>query len=87
MHLHCVLLCFQAVFGLKINFSKSEMARIGGDCSAEVFAEVLGSRDVKFPFKCIGVLLGAKYKDQISWQPVIELFEKRLTGWKRNFLF
>lgn len=34
----------------------------------------------------LGVPLGAKYKDPKTWEPVVELFGRRLASWKRNFL-
>lgn len=56
------------------------MARIGDEGSVDMFANVLGCKVTKFPFKYLGVLLGAKYKDKISWDLVIDLFERRLSG-------
>lgn len=80
LYLKCVLLCFQVVSGLKINLNKSELARIWGSGDAGPFAKILGCKEVKFSFKYLGVPLGAKYKNQLTWEPVIELFEKRLAG-------
>lgn len=54
LHLRCILLCFQAVSGLKINLNKSELARIGGSGDAGPFARILGCKEVKFPFKYLG---------------------------------
>lgn len=81
-----MLLCFQVASGFKINLNISELVRIGGNNDAGSFAEVLGCKEVKLHFKYHGVLLGAKYKYQITWEPVIELCKKRLVGWKKNFL-
>lgn len=86
LHLRCVLLYFQAVSGLKINLNNSEMTRIGGNGAAGSFATIMGCKEVKFPLKYLSIPLGAKYKDQLSWEPVIDLFERRLFGWKINFI-
>lgn len=85
LHLLCVLMCFQAVSGFKINLNKSELVRIGGNGEVGIFARVLGCKEVKFPFKYLGTPLSAKYKDLITWELMIELFEKRLARWKKNF--
>lgn len=39
-----------------------------------------------YKYQLICLPLGAKYKDGRSWDPVTEMFEKRLAGWKRKFL-
>lgn len=62
------------------------MAKIGGSGDVGSFAAIMGCKEVEFPFKYLGLSLGAKYKDQLSWNLVIELFERRLAGWKKNFL-
>lgn len=52
--------------GLKINLHKSELARIGGSRDGGSFATIMGCKKVEFPFKYLGLPLGAKYKDQLS---------------------
>lgn len=39
---------------------------------------------VNLPMKCLGMPLGAKYKDVRTWEPIVARFEKRLAEWKRN---
>lgn len=85
LHLWCILHCFQAICGLKINLLKSELARTGGEGDGSNYAKVLGCKSMMFHLKYLGVPLGAKFKDKCTWDPVIELFENKLTGWKRNF--
>lgn len=53
------------------------MARISSSDDVESYAKILGYKEVKFSFKYLEVPLGAKYKDQITWDPVIDLFEKK----------
>lgn len=36
-----------------------------------MFAEVLGCKAVNFPLKYLGVLLGAKYKEKITWDRLL----------------
>ncbi|XP_021911551.1 uncharacterized protein LOC110825410 [Carica papaya] len=59
---------------------------IGGNGMANLFARVLGYKAVRFPMKYLGIPLGAKYKGTTFWEPTVELFERKLVGWKRNFL-
>lgn len=86
LNLRCVLLSFQVVSGLKINVDKSKLIRIGGNGDAGMFASVLGCKAINLPIKYLGIPLGAKYKDLVSWESVLKLFEKKLAGWKHNFL-
>lgn len=71
---------------MKINLLKSELARSGSNGDGSEYAKVLGCKAVMFPMKYLEVLLGAKFKDKYTWELVIEMFENRLMGWKRNFL-
>lgn len=75
LDLRCVLLCFQAIIGLKINMNKSELVRI---CD--------GTNGILLPIKYLDLPLGAKHNNERSWEPVIKLFENRLAGWKRRYL-
>lgn len=86
LHLRCILLCFQGVFGLNINLNKSELVRIGDKGDENSFARVMGCETTKLPIKYFGVPLGVKYKDKKTWEPVIDMVKNRLGGWRRNFL-
>ena len=37
--------------------------------------------------KYLGLPLGAKFKDKIIWNPIMEKIEQRLARWKRLYLF
>ena len=36
--------------------------------------------------KYLGIPLGAKWKDRVVWNPIIEKVERRLAGWKKLYL-
>lgn len=72
--------------GLRINLRKIEMVRIGERGDERELASVLGCNINKLPIKYIVIPSGAKFKDTKTWDPIIDMFEKRLAGWKRNFL-
>lgn len=86
LHLKCILLCFQMVSGIRINLKKTEMVRIGDKRDETSLAIVLDCKVSNLPIKYLGLPLRAKYKDVRTWEPIIEMFNRRLAGWKRNFL-
>jgi hypothetical protein len=84
--LRWLLLCFEAVSGLKINLSKYEIVLVGEGGDVEELASILGCGVASLPIKYLGLLLGAKYKDSHIWNSIIEKMENRLAGWKRLYL-
>jgi hypothetical protein len=85
-HLKGVLLCFEAVSGLRINLGKSEIVLVGPVSDVEDLAHVLGGRTASLPMKYLGLPLGARYKSKEIWNPILEKMERRLAGWKRSYL-
>jgi hypothetical protein len=81
--LRCLLLCFEAASGLRINLSKSEMVPVGEVGDVEELANILECGVASLPLKYLGLPLGAKYKDAHMWNSIIEKMEVRLAGWKR----
>lgn len=69
------------MLSLKINLKKSKLVRVGNRSDQEDHASVLGYKVAKFPIRCLGIPLGVRYKDERVWDPVMEVFEKRLAGW------
>lgn len=86
LHFRCILLCFQAMSSLNIDLKKFELVRTGDTRDEERIVRVLGCKAVKLPIKYLGVPLRTKYKDMKKWDPVVELFEIILAGWKRIYL-
>lgn len=85
--LSCILLCFQAVSGLRVNLHKSELVELGTVGNGQTLARVLNCKIAQLPIKYLGVPLGARYEDRKSWDPIIDTVENKFAGWKRNFLF
>ena len=52
----------------------------------EVLANILGCNCASLPMKYLGLPLGAKFKESVIWNPIIEKMERRLVGWKRLYL-
>lgn len=83
-YLRCVLLSFEAVSGLKVNLGKSEMIPIGAVEDIGALAQILGRRLASLPSVYLGLPLGSFFKSKSAWDSVVERFEKKLTGWKRQ---
>jgi hypothetical protein len=58
-----LLLCFEAVSGLKINSFKFEIVLVGEVGDVEELVGILGCGVGALPIKYLGLLLGVKYKD------------------------
>jgi hypothetical protein len=81
-----LLLCFEAVSGLKINLSKYVIGLIGEVGDVEGLSSILGCRVESMPLTYLGLPLGALHKDPSIWNNVIEKMEAKLVGWKRMYL-
>jgi hypothetical protein len=85
-YLRGVFIWFQAISGLKINLSKSELVPVGQVINVPELAGILGCRVASLPLTYLGLPLGASYKSKSIWVGVVEKMEKRLAGWKRLYL-
>ena len=72
------LLGFQAVIGLKVNVTKSEIVPIGEVNNVQALAEFLGCRVGALPMTYLGMPLGASHKSPSIWNPILEKFERKL---------
>ena len=82
LHVQLLLLCFQAVTGLKVNVQKSETVPIGEVNDVHALAKILGCRIGTLPMSYLGMPLGASHKSPSIWNPILEKIERKLTGWK-----
>ena len=83
----CLILSwFEIVLGLEINLDKSELVPMGVVPNFEMLVDALGCKQGLLPMKYLGLPLGAKWKDRVVWNPIIEKVERRLAGWKRLYL-
>ena len=86
LHVRMLLLCFQAVTGLKVNALKNEMVPIGEVPNVSILAEILGCRVGSLPMTYLGMPLGASHQSPTIWNPILEKFERKLAGWKKMYL-
>ena len=73
-----LLLCFQAVTGLKVNVLKSEMVPIWKVHNVHAMVEILGCRIGSLPMTYLGMSLGASHKSPTIWNPILEKIERKL---------
>ncbi|KAI3793650.1 hypothetical protein L1987_36270 [Smallanthus sonchifolius] len=82
-----ILRVFHICSGLKINLAKSNIFSIGVE-SEELndMASLLGCKAGIFPFKYLGLMVGANMNRVTNWKPVYDLFDARLAKWKAGLL-
>ncbi|KAJ0897860.1 putative RNA-directed DNA polymerase [Helianthus annuus] len=82
-----VFRCFFLCSGLKINIEKSNLYGIGvGVEETNELASEVGCKPDVLPFKYLGLNVGANMNQIRNWQPVYDIFRKRLAIWKSNLL-
>ena len=81
-----VLMCFEAVTGLRVNMSKSEMVPIGEVTNLSYLANILSCCMGTLPMTYLGMPLGSSFKALGVWNPIVEKVERRLARWKKLYL-
>ncbi|KAH7834405.1 hypothetical protein Vadar_015625 [Vaccinium darrowii] len=75
-YLRCVLLCFEAASGLKVNLGKSEMIPVGAVDDINGLAQLLGCKVARLPALYLGLPLGSSFKSTAVWDSVVVRFQK-----------
>lgn len=78
--------CFEGVTSLKVNLAKSALIGVGEVPNLDMLATDLGCRIGSLPVTYLGLPIGAQYKSVNVWNPVVERIQRRLLGWKANYL-
>ncbi|XP_022003735.1 uncharacterized protein LOC110901200 [Helianthus annuus] len=82
-----ILKCFHVCSGLQINFGKCNIFGLGVNLDEiEEMAFRVGCKAESFPFKYLGLTVGANMNRINNWRPVFDIFEKRLSMWKASLL-
>jgi hypothetical protein len=81
-----LLVCFEAVTGLKVNLSKSALVLVGLRGEVDQLADVLGYGTGDLILKYLGLPLGASLKLKAMWAELEDLISRRLAPWKRLYL-
>ena len=86
MCLRWTLMWFEAFSGLKINLNKSVIIPLGRVDNVELLAAELGCGVGSLPTTYLGLPLGAPYRAVGIWDSMEEIFRKRLSSWKRQYI-
>ncbi|KAJ0450527.1 putative RNA-directed DNA polymerase [Helianthus annuus] len=82
-----ILRCFRICSGLSINLVKSSLIGIGiSDSEVVSLSSEIGCKAEQFPFKYLGLPVGANMNRISNWSSVIDMFEARLSLWKAALL-
>jgi hypothetical protein len=82
-----LLIVFEQLSGLKINFHKREIFYYGGAKEFEDdYMELFGCNAGEYPFRYLGIPMHHRQLLNSEWWQIEECFEKRLSCWKANHL-
>ncbi|GAU27881.1 hypothetical protein TSUD_159750 [Trifolium subterraneum] len=82
-----ILRWFELISGLKVNFFKSKLYGINVcDDFINVAASFFKCKVGKLPFIYLGLPVGANPRRAATWNPVIEVLQKRLASWKNKYV-
>ncbi|CAJ2670867.1 unnamed protein product [Trifolium pratense] len=85
--LRAVLVLFETMSGLKVNFNKSLLVGVNiSDSWLREAASVLCCKVGKIPFLYLGLQIGGDPRRLMFWEPVLSRIKNRLSGWKSRFL-
>lgn len=71
-NLRRLFLCFEAVLGVKINLSKSEIILVGELADVDLLANIFGCRVARLPMNYLGLPLRAPYKSTSIWSDIVQ---------------
>jgi hypothetical protein len=77
-YLGALLVCFEAVSGLKVNLTKSSLIPVGSLDDVDQLAGNLGCGTVDLPLKYLSLPLGASFKLKAIWRDLEDLMARRL---------
>jgi len=85
--MRAILLLFEELSGLKVNFSKSMLVGVNvtGSWLSEA-AVVLNCKVGYIPFLYLGMPIGGNARRLSFWDPLIGHITSRLSGWRSRFL-
>ncbi|GAU46455.1 hypothetical protein TSUD_402220 [Trifolium subterraneum] len=81
--LKAVLILFQSISGLKVNFNKSMLFGVNvNDSWLHEAASVMNCKHGRLPFLYLGLPIGGDPRKLQFWYPLVDRICNRLSGWK-----
>jgi hypothetical protein len=82
-----LLSAFEQMFGLKINFHKSEVFCFEQAKDHESqYEQLFGCKKVLYPFKYLGIPMHYQRLNNKDWEMIEECIEKKISSWKGKYL-
>jgi hypothetical protein len=82
-NLKFILLCFEFLSRMKINFYKSEVIVMGGDAVEQArVARLLNCKQGKFPFTYLGFTMSDHKLTMADLEPLVAFVGKRVAPWQ-----
>ena len=85
-HFKWLLACFKNLYGMKINYEKSDVMAIGLSEECKQYTRHFYCKLGTFPFKYMGIPLHYAKLRRKDIQSVIDKIVKRIAGWKGKLL-
>jgi hypothetical protein len=86
-NLKWILLSYEQITGMRINFDKSDLLTIGlEDSWINAYAKIFCCKKGDFPIKYLGVPLHFSKLRKEDLQPIVDKIISRIAGWKGRFL-
>jgi hypothetical protein len=86
-HLKWLMMCFEQLPGMKINYHKSDLTPINLDPEdTKKYAQILCCEIGSFPFRYLRVPLNYEKLKREDIQPIVDRILSRISGWKGRLL-
>jgi hypothetical protein len=86
-HLKWIMVCFEQISGMKINYNKSDMVPVNlGEEETLQYSRIFCCKVGSFPFKYLGVPLYYEKLRREDIQPIVDKVINRILGWKERLL-
>ena len=86
-YLSWLLMWFETILCLKINLDKSELIPVGRVSNVMELAAIFGCKVGVLPTTYLGLPQGVAHNLVVVWDGVEERFRKRLSMWKRQYIY
>jgi len=85
--MRAVLVLFEKMFGLKVNFNKSQLVGVNVSTSwLSKAAVALGCKVGSVPFVYLGLPIGGNARRLAFWEPLLNRINSRLSSWSSKHL-